>query len=179
MNPKKIGINYGVILGGIAIIYSLVLYLFGAEAFVGPAAYLSIVFHITLAVLGARQQKKLQGGYLEFSESLKTTFTILVIGALMSTAFMMILLNFIDQPFSEALNQATAVKTEAFMRKMGAPEDSIEKASEQIMNQNNYSLGKQSVGFAFGCIFWFLLAMIISAIMKKKKPEFELFKSEE
>lgn len=180
MESKKIGLNYGIILGGISIIYSLCLYLFGAKAFVSPAAYIAILFPIVLAVLGGRQQKKLQGGYLEFSEALKTTFTILVLGALMSTAFMVILLNYIDHSFGEALNQETAMKTEEFMRKFGAPEADIEKASEKIMNENNYSLAKQSVSFAFGCIFWFLLALIISAIIKKKKPEFELsIKSEE
>ena len=81
--------------------------------------------------------------------------------------------------FREALNQEAAAMAEKMMRKVGAPESQIEASMDKMMSENNYSLGKQSVSFAFGCIFWFLMALIISAIIKKKKPEFEIFKQSE
>lgn len=175
MQTKNIGLSYGAIYGGVSILFTLVLYILGASTFVSPVAYLGFVFPFVFAVLGGLQQKKSQGGYLEFSAALKVTFLILVIGSLLQTLFMSLLLNYIDVPFREALNQEAAEMTEKMMRKFGAMESQIEEAKDKMMSQNNYSFGKQSVSFAFGCIFWFLMALIISAIIKKKKPEFEGF----
>lgn len=179
MQTKNVGLSYGAIYGGASILFTLVLYILGASTFVSPIAYIGFVFPFVFAVLGGLQQKKLHGGYLEFSEALKVTFLILVIGSFLQTLFMSILLNYIDVPFREALNQEAAAMAEKMMRKFGAPESQIEASMDKMMSENNYSLGKQSVSFAFGCIFWFLMALIISAIIKKKKPEFEIFKQSE
>ncbi len=58
------------------------------------------------------------------------------------------------------------------MKKFGASQEQIDKAMEDMMKGNNYSLGKQLLGTAFICIFWFIVSLIISAIIKKKKPVF-------
>ena len=89
------GLSYGLMSGGAAILLSLVLYLGGAKMFVNPIAYLGFAIPIVFAVLGGLAQKKANGGYLEFSEALKTVFTIFVIGSFLSTAFMFLLLNVI------------------------------------------------------------------------------------
>ena len=180
MQTKNQGLAFGLIYGGVSVVFSMLLYIFGASTFVSPVAYIGFLFPIVFATLGGVQQKKYQGGYLEFNEALKTTFLVLVIGSLIQTLFMFILLNYIDVPFREALNQEAADMSEKMMRKFGAPESQIEQARDKMMSENNYSFGKQSISFAFGCIFWFLVALIISAIIKKKKPEFDItLKSEE
>ena len=58
------------------------------------------------------------------------------------------------------------------MQKFGAPQDAIDKATEDALKGNNFSFGKQMLGTAFYCIFWFIVSLIIAAIIKKKKPEF-------
>ena len=167
------GLSYGLMSGGAAILLSLVLYLGGAKMFVNPIAYLGFAIPIVFAVLGGLAQKKANGGYLEFSEALKTVFTIFVIGSFLSTAFMFLLLNVIDVPFRQALSQETAQATEKMMEKFGAPQEQIDKSTAETLNGNSFSLGKQFLGFAFGTIFWFIISLIIAAIIKKKKPEFD------
>lgn len=167
------GLSYGLLSGGAAILLTLVLYLGGAKMFVNPIAYLGFAIPIVFAVLGGLVQKKANGGYLEFSEALKTVFTIFVIGSFLSTAFMFLLLNVIDVPFRQALSQETAQASEKMMEKFGVPQDQIDKSTAEILNGNSYSLGKQFLGFAFGTIFWFIISLIIAAIIKKKKPEFD------
>ncbi len=168
----NVGVTYGLIAGLASVIFGLILYLGGAKWFVSPIAYTGFLVPIIIAVLAGLKQKKLNDGFLEFREALKVVFTVFVIGTVISTIFNYVLFNFIDVPFREALTQETVVKTQQMMQKFGASQEQIDKASEDMMKGNNYTLGKQTLGMAFACIFWFVISLIISAIIKKKKPEF-------
>ena len=170
---KNLGVLYGLINAGAAILFTVILYLIGPDAFVSPVAYVGMVIPIVVCVIGALQIRKQQGGYLEFSEALKATFLILIIGSFIATIFQYILFNYIDVPFREALAQVTAEQAEKLMRRFGASEDDIDKAVETTLNKNNYTIGKLLMGFVFGCIWWFIVALIVSAIIKRKRPAFE------
>jgi hypothetical protein len=171
--PKNLGVLYGLINAGAAILFTVILYLGGAKMFVSPLAYAGMVIPIVVCVLGGLQIRKQQGGYLEYSEALKNTFLILIIGSLIATIFQYILFNYIDVSFREALAQVTAEQAEKLMRRFGAPEDDIDKAVETTLNKNNYTIGKLLMGFVLGCIWWFIVALIVSAIIKRKRPAFE------
>lgn len=168
------GLLFGLIAAGVAILLTIILYILGASYFVSPIAYLSFLVPIVFAVLAGKAQKKNQGGYLKFPEALKTVFTVFVVWSFLSTVFSYILLNYIDVPFREALAQQVAEKMEQFLTWAGAPQKDIDKAVEESLNANNFTLKKQFLGFAQGTILWFLLSLIIAAIVKKNKPEFEL-----
>ena len=169
----NIGLVYGLICGGISIVFTLLLYMGGVKWFVHPIAWTGLALPIVVAVLGGLAQKKANGGFLTFAEGLKTTFTVFVIGSLVATVFQYVLFNIIDVPFREALAQETAEMTAKMMEKFGASQENIDKATTEAMNGNNYSIAKMALSFAFGCILWFLFSLIIAAIIKKKKPEFD------
>jgi amino acid transporter len=171
-SSKNLGVLYGLINAGVAIVFTVILYLGGAKMFVSPVAYCGMILPIVVCVLGGLQLRK-QQGYLEFAQALKTTFLILVIGSLIATIFQFVLFNYIDVPFRQALAQETAQKAEQMMRRFGAPESEIEKAVEKTLDQNNYTIGRLLLGFVFGCIFWFIVALIVSAIIKRKPSPFE------
>lgn len=170
---KNVNLLYGLLYGGVSIAFTVILYLGGVKWFLNPIAYMGYVIPIVFAVLAASHQKKLQGGYLEFSEALKTTFMVLVTGSLISVAFDYILFNYIDVPFRQALMQESAQKVERMLEKLNMPPEKIDEAVDKMLNSNSYSVGQLLLGFAFRCIGLFILALIVSAIMKKKRPVFE------
>lgn len=174
---KKSGINtavlYGLINGGVSVLFTVILYLGGANTFVSPVAYLGVALPIVVCVIGALHIKKQHGGYLDFKDALKATFLILVIGSLIATVFQFVLFNYIDVSFREALAQVTAEKVEYMMRKFGMPEDQIDKAVDETLSKNNYTIGRLMLGFLSSCIVSFIVALIISAIIKRKQPPFE------
>jgi Protein of unknown function (DUF4199) len=172
-SKKNIGLMYGLICGGISILFSLLLYMGGVKWFVHPLAWSGIALPIIVAVLGGLAQKKANGGFLTFSEALKVTFTIMVIGSLIATVFSYVLFNIIDVPFREALSQEAAEASARWMEKLGVSQENIDKATTEMMAGNNYNISKLALNFAFGCILWFLFSLIIAAIIKKKKPEFD------
>lgn len=171
---KNFGLTYGLISGAASVLFTLVLYLGGVKLFVNPIAFLGWAIPIVFAVLAGLAQKKANGGYLDFKQALKVTFTVFVVGSLISTVFSYVLFNIIDVPFREALAQETAMVTEKMMKGFGASQNDIDKAVEQSLNGNNYTPGKMLLGFAMLCIPWFIVSLIISAIIKKNKPEFEI-----
>ena len=172
-NKGNPGVTYGLIAGLIMIVISLGLYLGGVKTFLSPIAFLSYVVIIVIAVLAGVRQKKLNGGYIEFSDALKVVFTTFAIGFLLQTLFMYILLNYIDVPFREALAQETQAVTETMMKRFGASDAQIDEALKNAAGQNNYSIGKMFLGYAIWCIVFFIISLIIAAIIKRKKPVFD------
>ncbi|HYE54759.1 MAG TPA: DUF4199 domain-containing protein [Chitinophagaceae bacterium] len=169
---QNVFLTYGLISGIVSILFALMLYLGGTEWFLHPVAYLGFAIPIVFAVIAAVKHKRNNGGYMSFGEALKGVFLVFVIGSLLSTAFNYIMFNFVDVPFAQALTQASAEKTSEFMEKFGASQEDIDKMVENSFKGNPYSLGKMFFGFVFGCIIWFIIALIIAAIVKKKRPEF-------
>jgi hypothetical protein len=167
------GLVYGIICGVAVIAFTILLYVGGVEWFTGPLAYIGYVIPIVIGFLGAYKQRSLQGGYITFKEALKTVFIIFIVSVVLDTIFSYILFNVIDVPFREAIMQEAAVKMEKFLVKMGSTQDQIDKAMAEFDNPNNYSPGKILLSVFFRLIGWFIVALIIAAITKKKKPEFE------
>jgi hypothetical protein len=171
---KNVTLLYGLLFGGVSILYTVIRYLGGVERYLGAWTYLAYVFPIVFAILAAAKQKKQQGGYLEFSEALKTTFGVLVLGTFLTVAFEYFLYNYIDVPFAQALTQASAEKVGKAMEKYKLlPQDKIDEAVDKMLTTDNYTIGKMFFGFLLKCILLFILALILSAIMKKKRSVFE------
>ena len=167
------GLVYGVICGVAVIAFTILLYVAGVEWYTSPLAYVGFAIPIVIGFMGAYKQRSLQGGFITFKEALKTVFIIFIISVVLDTIFSYLLLNVIDVPFREAIMQDAAVKMEKFLVKMGTSQDAIDKAMADFDNPENFSPGKILLGVFFRMIGWFIVALIIAAIVKKKRPEFE------
>lgn len=166
------GLSYGLIAGLAIIVLTVLLYLGGVDYFLGPFAYSSYVIVIVLAVMAALKRKK-ENGYLQFQEALKITFSVFAIAFLMQVIFNYILMNHIDTGFRDALTQATFDKMEGMMKRFGATDEQIDKQLETAMKDNPHSLKNAMLGYGIWCIVFFIVSLIISAIVKKNKPEFD------
>jgi len=60
-----------------------------------------------------------------------------------------------------------------FMQKFNVPDTEIDKAIDGMIQQDMFSLGSLMKSYAYVCILYFIEALIIAAIIKKKKPEIE------
>lgn len=170
---KNAGLTYGLI-GGLALsVYFIIMYLGGVDFFMGPLAWLGYVIIIVIAVLAGLKQRKLNGGSLEFGEALKVVFLVFALGFLLQTIVSHIIFNYIDVPFKEAMTQKTIEKTEEIMKSFGATDDQIDKALEEASKRDNFSIKSQLLGYGFSCILFFLISLIIAAIIKRKPAPFE------
>mgnify|MGYP003339379752 CR=1 FL=1 len=171
---NKETIQFGLFSGVAAVLVFIVLYILGAEYFMSPVAWISSYFlPIVFAVVAGLTVKRKNNGYLNFNEALKLSFGVFVITGLMSTIVSFFIFNYFDVAFAERMKQLTIEKAQETMMKFKIPENEIDKAIEKITEQDMFSFGSLSKSFAYACILYFIEALIISAIIKKKKPELE------
>ena len=169
---SNVGLIYGLIAGlGICVI-TLLQYMGGVRTYLSPLSYLVYVILIIVAVLAGQKHKRLNGGYQEYSEALKVTFSVFASALLLQTLLAYILFNFIDPQFKQALNQEVMNRTEDFLRNFGASDSQIDAALEKAGEKDSFSFGNTVLGYGLWCIIWFLVCLIISAIIKKRKPIF-------
>ncbi|RYG05631.1 MAG: DUF4199 domain-containing protein [Chitinophagaceae bacterium] len=171
-NSNKILLTYGAIGAVAAIAWTIVLYVMGVEAFTGALSFVGYIIPIVVAILAAIKAKRENEGYLDFKAALKITFGVLALTSLGSTIFNYILIYVIDVPFGEALMQKAALNLEQMLTKFGSKQEDIDKAIEKMNDPSSRNFGNMALGFLTYLIGWFIVAVIISLIVKKKKPEF-------
>jgi Protein of unknown function (DUF4199) len=164
-------LQYGLLSALLGIVMFLALYLGGTKLFTSPIAYVGYLIPIVFAVLACIKQKKQQAGYLKFGEALKASFGVFVITSLVTTLFTYILLNYIDTEFAASMKEYSMEVTENMMKKFGASQEQIDQAVQKASEKDQFSLSSQLLGFALGCIFWFVISLIISLIVRKENKD--------
>jgi len=154
------------------IIFTIILYCGGVNVYLGGMAYLGYAIMIGLSAAAALAVKKSGDGYLDFQLALKTSFTVFVIALAMQTLFTWLLLNFFDLHFKELVAKANLQKLEEYLRKMGMPEDRLDQAISEEKGKDQFTIKLMIMGLAFSYIVHFIIALVIAAIVKKKKPVF-------
>ncbi|MEM1321762.1 MAG: DUF4199 domain-containing protein [Bacteroidota bacterium] len=171
------GVRWGIIAGVLVAIYTVALYL------VDP----NYLFYVTLSLVGSiiyifcmrkagLETRSDMGGYMTWGEAMKPTFITYAVGTLIGTIFMYVLF-MVDESLPSLQYDSALASQQWIMESMGAPPDAIDQAREQmeaqmspeqfepsLLNSIKYYLGGLAIG-------GFILSAIISAIIRKKKPD--------
>jgi Protein of unknown function (DUF4199) len=173
IKPQHIASTYGCIAGLSMIIFTMVLYRAGVNVFLGWIAYLGYAILIGLSIAATLAARRAGDGYLPFREALKVSFTVFVIALAAQSLFTWLLLNFFDLHFKQALTQGNLEKSEAFLRKLGMPDDKVDQELATEKSKDQFSFGLMTFGLAISYIVHFIVALIIAALVKKKQPVFK------
>jgi hypothetical protein len=171
MKRSNSAVFYGLIAAVCMVLFTLILYLQGVNVFIGGIGYLGYAISIGLAVAATLAQKRASGGVLEFQAALRTAFIVFVLALAAQTLFTWILVNFFDTHFRDALNAATLEKDARVFKRFGASDEDVTRAIAAEREKKPYTPGAMSLGFAFACVVHFIIALLIAAIVKKKKSE--------
>ncbi|MDP4151708.1 MAG: DUF4199 domain-containing protein, partial [Bacteroidota bacterium] len=87
------------------------------------------------------------------------------------TLFSWVLFNLIDPHFRDAVARETALRTERFLRAREMPAADLQKYMEDLRNSHPYTFGSMILGLCISCIVQFIVALLIAAVVKKKKDE--------
>ncbi len=165
-------VQYGLMAAVASVLFFVILYLGGTSFFGSPIAFISYAVPIVFAVLACIKARKENEGFLPFKAALKISFGIMVMCAFATSLLSYILFNFVDPGFKESMLQLTIENTQKMMAKFNTPQDTIDKTIQGMLSKDLFSLGAITQSFVVGCIFWFVIALIVAAIMKKNRPEF-------
>jgi len=165
----KASLNYGLMLGGALVVYSLLLYVLGA---IGNQAYsyVSFVFYIALMVWGIKEYRdKVQAGFITYGNSFVLGFYIALIGALISAIFTFILFKLIDPSLLQTMLDKVRMQME---EKNNMTEEQIEMAMKMTTSMMS-PMWMLIWGFAGGAFFGAIISLIVSIFMKKEGTPFD------
>lgn len=164
---KSFIVNNGVILGGASVVFSLLLYATGNH--LPPhwsASVISFVLFIVFIVLGTKQFKEANGGFLSWGQGVKIGVGIAVLAGLIVVIYNYIFANFIEPDFMTKLME---IQNQSFLDQ-GMTEEQIEAANEMTKTFQTPGI-MAAVGIISYAIGGFIVSAITAAIMKKSEEE--------
>ena len=167
--PKtgKFSWNYGLILGGVSLVFGIMLYL--QEMHTSQSPVLMVVGILMAAVvvfLGVQSFKKANGGYLKLGQALKLGAGILLIGGVISILYQVVLVNYMDPDAPSKIMDA----------RLGPSLQEGKITQEQFDQQKKQSIQYWWMGYPFILIFNVLIGLVLGLvfglILKKDKPAY-------
>ena len=164
---KTVAIRYGIITGIISVIYTLILYTTELNNNMG-LSLISTAILIVGIVLAHKNFKTANGGFMTYGQGLGIGSLLSVIVGVFSGIFLYIYLKFIDSTVIEKMQEAQYIE----MEKRGMSEEQMEQAVQ--LSQKMTGPEMMVVWAILGTLFFgFILSLIISAITKHTRPDFE------
>ncbi len=162
------GLRYGLLTGLVSIIFTFILFAIGQE---GNGGLASVAFAILIVgiVLAHKAFKATNEGYMSYGQGLGIGVLVGGVNGVLTTVFNYVYRTFIDPDMvARAMDQMRAKLEEA---------GSMSEAQiEQIVTASTkYSSGAfgLAIGIASGFLLGLLFSLVVAAITKNAKPEFE------
>lgn len=167
VSTSAVAIRYGILTGLVSVIVSFVLNMTGLEQ--SPAKWLTTVVLIVGIVLAHKFFKQQNGGFLSYGQGLGIGTILSVVVGVLSAIFSYIYINFIDTGFTARLIDKTRADMEAQGRMTDAQIDQAMTWTTKFMN------GPMMMAMVLFMIvlMGFLVSLIVSAVTKNPRPEFE------
>lgn len=167
-------LKYGLLIGLISVAFNLALLLIDYHLLLGSWVTV-ILLMINLAVLfiAGFELRKLYDDYLPFRDAFLSTLTIIAIGLAISTVYSILVYNVFAPDIAEELHQEVVNQTANLLENIGMDDEAIDTAMIQAEAVNPYSVKNLLISYFSNLLGGAVLALIIGAIVKKKKPDFE------
>jgi hypothetical protein len=169
VTTRGVGMQYGVIVGIIMIIYGTLLQVTGLALEYQSLSYINYIFLGVVIYLAHKKFKEEGDGFMSYGQGLGIGFWISLIGGVISMVFSYIYMSFID---STIMEQAMD-KARYDMEEKGMSDAQIDQAmsiTEKFMTPEMIFV----MGIVGTLIFGFILSLIVSAITKKTDPQLEV-----
>ena len=172
---KSSAINYGLYLGGLLSLYTVLGYALYLGILVNFWMYLLVLPLVTIGfgIISTAKAKSLSGGFLDFKQTFSTYFITVAIGLMISTVLSIIIFNFIDTDAANEIKEIAISKVESFLERMNRPADEIAEAVDKIESQDTFALGIQLKSLAQSLVVFAIIGLLVAAVMKKTNPDAE------
>lgn len=163
----SVALKYGFLTALVAIVYSLILLVtdLSNNPWLAAVSYLILIAGLVLAM---KQYKVMNHGYMSYGQGLGIGTIVSAIYGLLSSIFMWIYTSFVDPGYMER----QLLRQEAEMLEKGMSQEQIDAGMGMVQSIQGPVL-LIVVGTLSAIIMGFIFSLIIAAIMKNNRPEFE------
>lgn len=169
LSPKQIMLNYGLLLGFASILINVAIYAMGKTY--DPhwsVGVISILVTVVVIILGIKQVKALNRGYLSLSEALKTGLGIALISGVIGVVYTLIFTNFIEP---EYFTRMLEVQQQTMLEISPNMSDEQLEASMAISKKMSGPTVTSAMVIIGSLFFGFIISLIGGLIMKKSDEE--------
>lgn len=167
-STARIALKWGIISAIISVLFAIILYTFDLWKTWWVSLLIGLAMTVIILVLASKEFKSLNQGFMTFGEGLGISMLVITVSSLISNAFNQLYVNVID----ESIKGKIADFQEEMYIKQGLSEEQIDMAMQQA--ERFSSPGMQFLfGMLGALLMGFIIALIVSAIMKKNRPVFE------
>lgn len=169
-NPPKTGkfsLNYGLILGGLGVIFGLMLFLSDAHTSQSPVnSIISIAMSIGVIFWGILNFRKANGGYLKIQQALKLGAGIALIAGIITVLWTVLLSNVLDPDFPSKVMDA----------RLAEVAETTDLTPEQLQQQKEMGLKFWWFGYPVILVVNIIIGLVIGLvgglIFKKAEPDY-------
>jgi hypothetical protein len=168
ISPKKIMIDYGVLLGIISLLLGVLLYV--TNNHVTPHwsfALFGFSLFIIVIVLGLKKFKNSTGGFMSLGEALKIGLGIALISAIIGLVWQLVMTNILDPEY--AAKTLEVQREQMIESQPEITEEQLDATMEMIAGFSNPILSA-AIQLLAGIFFGFIISLIAGVIMKKENP---------
>lgn len=168
---KKIGLNYGLVLGVVMALVITLLYVFSIESLTQWwVGVLTFLVALAIGIVAVAKAKSLLGGYMTFKEAFIPYFITMAVGLFISAITGILIFNVVDPEAAAYLQENIIEMSREMMEKFGAPESEIDKAIADMEGTNSYSIGSQLQSYLFQLVFYSIFGLLVALIFRRKDP---------
>lgn len=169
-------VKFGVIISLVNIIITLLIYVVDVSLMAKWwFGIIILIVNIILILYAGFDWRKQNGGYLLFKDAFIFILLVLLLSGIISLLFNILLYTVIDPDLSQTITEASIEETTAMMERFGVPDDQIDETIESVREgvSDQFSISGLLRTFLYSLIFYVIGALIIGAIVKKSRPDFE------
>ena len=168
---KSISINYGIYLGLILTVITVLIYAVALDLFTQWWLGILLIFLIIgFGIAATIKSRKAMGGFMSFKEAFTSYFITIALGTLFSTIVGIVIFNFVDPEAANYVNEQIITMTAETMENWGAPQSSIDEAIAKMEGQNNFSIAAQIQSYFIRLLILAVLGLIVAVAIKRKDP---------
>lgn len=166
---KNIMITYGLLLGGISIVFNLMLFFLKMHYEQSTAVgIVSVVIMIGVLLFAFIQYKKSNEGSISLSEAIKIGLGVSLISAILGIIYAFILTEFLDPGMMEKVLDLQMEKIRASNPEMS---QEVLDSTRSISEKFSSPLIRSAFQLIFALFIGFIISLIGGLIVKKSRPE--------
>ena len=177
-SPIQHALRFGVVVGVIGAIITLLLYVAGPAMMVKWwVGLLSLAVFIGLVIYGGISYRKEIGGYMDFGPAFMHGFVTLAVAGLIGTIINLLLYTVVDPTLPEALTEAAVEQAMSMAEGLGAPPEALDQAAENAREQTEgqFSAGGLMKQYGIGLIIYAVLSLITGLIVRRKEKVSDVY----
>jgi len=173
INYKEEVLKAGLIMAGVSIIMTMLIYVINIELMVSWwFGLMSLALSMGIAIYLGISYRNLCGGFLSYKESLKFSFLAFLVSYAIGIVFNILLYTVIDPGLPEVMKDLTMEATVGMLESFGTPQEVIDASMVEIENSVMESTSPSGIlkSSPWGVLIMFLFAVIASIFIKKNEP---------